>query len=130
MATEPVTQAAAYSLVIMQGSTLSLVLRMTDAAGDAIALDDVSSVDAVIREDFAASGVLETMSASVTNASQGEITIALTSAETAAMDVPAGTADDVREAKIGYWDLEITTTGGEVYRYIEGEVTLSREVTT
>jgi hypothetical protein len=103
---------------------------MTDENGDAIVLDDVSSVDAAIREDFTATTALETLDASVTNASQGEITVSLTSSETAALDVPTGTADDVREASIGYWDLEITTTGSEVYRYVEGEVTLSREVTT
>lgn len=130
MATQAITQAANYTLRIMQGSTLSLVLRMTDENGDAIVLDDVSSVDAAIREDFTATTALETLDASVTNASQGEITVSLTSSETAALDVPTGTADDVREASIGYWDLEITTTGSEVYRYVEGEVTLSREVTT
>lgn len=52
------------------------------------------------------------------NANAGEITLTISATDTAAFDW-----------RFGKWDLELTSPGGIVTRLIEGEVSVSQEVT-
>jgi hypothetical protein len=120
-----------YDLEIPQGSTYSVTFTFTDTAtGAVIDLTGVTSVAAKIRDNFGSgSTVLETFSgALVGDGSTGQVTISLSAAETAVLSAPAGTPDTARDAQIGYWDLELTDSGG-TYRYLQGGVYLSREAT-
>ncbi len=130
MALQPVLRAANYTMTIQQGSNLYLLLTLVDSTETAYNISDVTSVDAKIRDNFGAtSSVIQTLTAAVTDAANGKVLVSLTAAQTAALDVPAGTDDDVRSARIGYWDIEFTNSAGDIYRYLEGEAFLSREVT-
>jgi len=114
--------AGTYALVINQGETFSRVIAILV---DSVVLDLTGyTVAAKIRATFdAASGTAIT--AAVTTAAAGEVTISLTAAQTAALSV---TSPGTREASLGFWDLEITT-GAVVTRVLQGTVTLSQEAT-
>lgn len=128
MALPAITTPASYDLKISQGSTFTRSCAIwvatpgdTDLTGCTFA--------AKIRDKFGASStVIISLTIDTSLIASGQWVISLTAVQTAGLTVPAGTADDQREAIIGVWDLEITS-GATVYRYAQGDVYLSREVT-
>lgn len=130
MASVPaVTAAKSVDLVINQGSTFSRSCQLYFTTPGDVSLTGCT-VTAKIRANFAnpGAGVIATFSVDTSLLASGQWTISLTVAQTAALAVPSGTADDVRVVSIGDWDLEITD-GTSTYRYFEGSVSLSRKVT-
>ena len=128
MALPPIATPLSYDLRIMQGSTLNrdCVLFVT-TVGDT----DLTGCTfaAKIRDKFGgASTVIISLTMATAGIAVGQFSFGLTAAQTAGLAVPAGTPDDQREALIGVWDLEITS-GATTYRYAQGSVYLSREVT-
>jgi hypothetical protein len=116
-------------LIILQGSDFQRTLTVSDVETNAPIDLTGATVEAKVRDNFGTtSNVLATFTAAITDAPNGQATISLTAAQTAALVAPAGTQDAARLAAIGFWDLEFTE-GGFTYRYAQGNVTLSREVT-
>lgn len=73
---------------------------------------------AMIRENYADASPLATFAIVDTDLANGVIYLQLTAIETAALSTTTG-----------FWDLEVTDSGGKVNRYIEGSYTLDLEVT-
>jgi hypothetical protein len=111
-------------LVIVQGSTLSFGVTITDAATDFTG----ATARAKIMVDFASRTILQALTVTVNAAINGSmtLTISLTAAETAALtNVTAGE----RRQSIGVYDLEVVLSGGSVIRMMQGTAQLSREAT-
>lgn len=123
-----VSSAANLDLTIQQGSDFAYVLTITSDGSTPVDLSSTTCA-AKIRSDFGTSAtVLATITATVTDAANGEITLSLTDTVTAALGVSASATDNSRTVQIGYWDLELTEAT-LVYRYVQGAVTISREAT-
>ena len=130
MALPAVTTPKTYDLRISQGSTFTRSLEVYIATPGDVDLTGCTFA-AKIRDKFGVSSVviiILTVTTTAPGLLVGQFSIDLTAAQTAALAVPAATPDDVREALIGVWDLEITS-GTAVYRYVQGDVYLSREAT-
>ena len=108
--------AGTYNFTIEQGTTFSRVLTLQEN-GSAMNLTGYS-VASQMRSTHDSSTVVATFSGSVTNASSGQITLSLTNSQTSAID----------EA-IYVYDVEITSGAGAVTRILQGNVTVSPEVT-
>ena len=76
------------------------------------------SVASQMRSTHDSSSIVATFSGSVTNASSGQLTLSLTNSQTSAID----------EA-IYVYDVEITSGAGSVTRILEGNITVTPEVT-
>lgn len=117
----------AYTLPIIQGSTLSLSCALTQG-GVAFNLTGYTMA-AKIRRTFSAAASLQDITCTITNAAGGLYTLSLTAAETAALVInPTETNVNMRDNTIGVYDVEITT-GATVTRIMQGTVTLSQEAT-
>ena len=132
MADIPAVIAGDYDLVIAQGSDFAQQFTFT-VGGSPIDFTSSSgaivSVAAKVRATFDSTSDLVTFTAAVDSpATDGKITISLTNAQTEALTTPPGTSSTQRKVLIGYWDLEISQ-GTKVYRYLQGSVYLTREVT-
>jgi len=108
--------AGTYNFTIEQGTTFSRVLTLQEN-GSAMNLTGYS-VASQMRSTHDSSTVVATFSGSVTNASSGQITLSLTNSQTSAID----------EA-IYVYDVEITSGAGAVTRILEGNITVTPEVT-
>ena len=112
-------------LTIRQGETLSLVINYS-RDGVAIDLSDYT-VSSKIRAAFDDEEALVVITATITDPTEGEITLTLTASQTAAL----GALTTKRVEKIGYWDVEIQAVAGyglgTVKRLMDGEVYLSKE---
>lgn len=89
---------------------------------------------AQIKDKFDNPSLLETMEVRIVNAASGRVSISLSKEQTtriaqSAAAMPTGTGSE-RVFRIGYYDLVITSTGGESTRIMSGEVYLSRGVST
>ena len=104
------------NIFIDQGATFTTTVTVTDANGDAVNLSGYS-VAAQIRKTFLSS-TATAFTASISNASSGEITISLTPTQTAAL-----------EAGRFVYDVVITASGGTKTRVVEGQVTVNPSVT-
>ncbi len=104
------------NIFIDQGATFTTTVTVTDANGDAVSLSGYS-VAAQIRKTFLSSSATA-FTASISNASSGEITISLTPTQTAAL-----------EAGRFVYDVLITASGGTKTRVVEGQVTVNPSVT-
>jgi len=71
-----------------------------------------------MRSTHDSSSIVATFSGSVTNASSGQITLSLTNSQTSAI-----------EEAIYVYDVEITSGAGSVTRILEGNITVTPEVT-
>lgn len=113
--------AGKYDITIEQGATFRLIFVYTDDDGVPFDLtgytarmqgrtsfDDASTVFSLSSADGDIS--IDPMA--------GEITITMPAADTAAMPRNAGV-----------WDLELVTAGGDVVRLVQGNFTVSPEVT-
>ena len=104
------------NIFIDQGATFTTTVTVTDANGDAVNLSGYS-VAAQIRKTFLSSSATA-FTATISNASSGEITISLTPTQTAAL-----------EAGRFVYDVLITASGGTKTRVVEGQVTVNPSVT-
>ena len=108
--------AGTYNFTIEQGTTFSRVLTLQEN-GSAMNLTGYS-VASQMRSTHDSSTVVATFSGSVTNASSGQITLSLTNSQTSAV-----------EEAIYVYDVEITSGAGAVTRILEGNITVTPEVT-
>ena len=104
------------NIFIDQGATFTTTVTVTDANGDAVSLSGYS-VAAQIRKTFLSSSATA-FTATISNASSGEITISLSPTQTAAL-----------EAGRFVYDVVITASGGTKTRVVEGQVTVNPSVT-
>ena len=104
------------NIFIDQGATFTTTVTVTDSNGDAVNLSGYS-VAAQIRKTFLSSSATA-FTASISNASSGEITISLTDTQTTAL-----------EAGRFVYDVLITASGGTKTRVVEGQVTGNPSVT-
>ena len=104
------------NIFIDQGATFTTTVTVTDANGDAVALSGYS-VAAQIRKSHLSS-TSTAFTASISNASAGEITISLTDSQTTSL-----------EAGRYVYDVLITASGGAKTRVVEGQVTVNPSVT-
>ena len=104
------------NIFIDQGATFTTTVTVTDSNGDAVNLSGYS-VAAQIRKTFLSSSATA-FTATISNASSGEITISLTDTQTAAL-----------EAGRFVYDVLITASGGTKTRVVEGQVTVNPSVT-
>jgi hypothetical protein len=107
-----------YNLAIYQGSTLALTLTLNDSAGNAINLSNYV-VSGQIRNRYSSTGVLAQLTATITSAVNGQISVSLPATTT--RDLPVG---------IGVYDIEITNTGTNyVTKPLVGKAYVYPEVT-
>ena len=104
------------NIFIDQGATFTTTVTVTDSSGSAVNLSGYS-VAAQIRKTFLSASATA-FTASISNASSGEITISLTPTQTAAL-----------EAGRFVYDVVITASGGTKTRVVEGQVTGNPSVT-
>ena len=104
------------NIFIDQGATFTTTVTVTDANGDAVNLSGYS-VAAHIRKTFLSSSATA-FTATISNASSGEITISLSPTQTTAL-----------EAGRFVYDVLITASGGTKTRVVEGQVTVNPSVT-
>ena len=104
------------NIFIDQGATFTTTVTVSDANGDAVNLSGYS-VAAQIRKTFLSSSATA-FTASISNASAGEITISLTDSQTTSL-----------ESGRYVYDVLITASGGTKTRVVEGQVTVNPSVT-
>ena len=104
------------NLTVDQGSTFSASIDITDTEDNILVLTGYT-VAGQIRKTYDSSTAVS-FSASVSNASTGELTISLTTAQTNAL-----------VAGRYVYDVEITSAGGPVTRVIEGQLEVTPGVT-
>ena len=104
------------NIFIDQGATFTTTVTVTASTGDAVNLSGYS-VAAQIRKTFLSSSATA-FTATISNASSGEITISLTDTQTTAL-----------EAGRFVYDVLITASGGTKTRVVEGQVTVNPSVT-
>lgn len=106
--------AATQDITIEQGVDYSIDLAVTI---DAVAWDLTGyTAEATVREDYNTAAT--SMTATITNAAGGLITVSLTAAQTALLFYTSGV-----------WDLIVTSGGGVVTRLLQGTVTVTKSVT-
>ena len=108
--------AGTYNFIVEQGATFTrqLTVKENNSVMDLTGY----SVASKMRSTHDTSTVAGTFTCTVSNASGGIITVAMTSSTTA----------DIEEG-IYVYDLEITSGAGIVTRLLQGEVTVNPEVT-
>jgi len=104
------------NLTVDQGSTFSASIDITDTEDNILVLTGYT-VAGQIRKTYDSSTAVS-FTASVSNATTGEVTIALTPAQTNAL-----------VAGRYVYDVEITSAGGTVTRVIEGQLEVTPGVT-
>ena len=108
--------AGTYNFIVEQGATFTrqLTVKENNSVMDLTGY----SVASKMRSTHDTSTVAGTFTCTVSNASGGIITVAMTSSVTAAI-----------EEGIYVYDLEITSGAGIVTRLLQGEITVNPEVT-
>ena len=104
------------NIFIDQGADFTTTVTVTDSSDSAVNLTGFS-VAAQIRKTFLSSSATA-FTASISNASAGEITISLTDSQTTSL-----------EAGRYVYDVLITASGGTKTRVVEGQVTVNPSVT-
>ena len=108
--------AGTYNFTIEQGTTFSRVLTLQEN-GSAMNLTGYS-VASQMRSTHDSSSIAATITGTISNASSGQITLSLTNTQTSAI-----------EEAIYVYDVEITSGAGAVTRILQGNVTVTPEVT-
>jgi hypothetical protein len=103
-------------LIIEQGATFTRTLRITDANNNAVDIS-TDTFAGQVRKRHQSGTVEATMTFTITNGANGEVTATISATDTGAMD----TGDFV-------YDIE-WTSGAEVTRLLEGIATVTPEVT-
>ena len=108
--------AGTYNFILEQGATFNRILTLKEDGG----VMDLTgySVASLMRSTHDSSTVVGTFTCTVSNASGGQITMAMTNSTTGAI-----------EEGIYVYDVEITSGAGVVTRIMEGQVTVNPEVT-
>jgi len=104
------------NIFIDQGATFTTTVTVTDASGTAISLSGYAVAGQIRKSHLSSTATAFT--ATITNASSGEITISLTDTQTTAL-----------EAGRFVYDVLITAGGGAKTRVVEGQVTVNPSVT-
>lgn len=107
-----------YNFNIYQGSTLSLVLRLSDPeTGQALDFTGFTArgMMRVKYDDAAPAGVF---TCEFTDEATGVVSVSMTAAETAALNFSKA-----------YYDIEVVAPGGSVRQVLRGQVTLLKEAT-
>jgi len=108
--------AGTYNFTIEQGATFSRLLTLKE--NDSVMNLSGYSAASQMRLSHDTSTVAGTISATVTNASAGQITLSMTATATGNM-----------EEGMYVYDIEITAGSGAVTRILQGKVTLTPQVT-
>ena len=114
---------AELNLTIVQGSGFFRTVTLVQPDGNPMDLIGVTA-EAQIRSDFPSTSIIASILCTVTDPSNGVLTMELTHAETSAL-VSEG---DNNYGYVGVWDLELDDTTYKV-RPLKGKVTLDLEVT-
>ena len=104
------------NVVVEQGTSFTLSINTTDANNDPLDLSGYGLHGQVRKSYYTSSYVSFTVASAVPTS--GDITISLTSAQTAAL-----------KAGRYVYDLKIVSSGGEVTRILEGILSVTPEVT-
>jgi hypothetical protein len=104
------------NLSIDQGTSYSTFITVSDAAGQIVDLTSYTT-SGQIRKTYSSS-TFTAFTASITNATGGEIKISLTAAQTAAL----------KPGRYVY-DVIVTSPTGDVSRVVEGQVDINAYVT-
>lgn len=116
---------ATYDITLTQGDTFSLPITMADDQDPPQAIDLTSTtITADIKQNPKSAGALESFTVTKTNAAQGEFTLSLSAAETAAFPV---TKDD--SSNILYYDVEYTYSPTNIQTEFGGTITVLRQIT-
>lgn len=108
---------AVYSnLTVDQGSDVTFTIDVTDTNGDVLNLTGYSAAGQ-IRKSFSSSTAVD-FTATITNATSGEVTLQLSNTQTNAM-----------KAGRYLYDVEITSAGGAKTRVLEGQLEVMAGVT-
>tara|TARA_R100000306_G_C4362217_1_gene135845 strand:- start:369 stop:722 length:354 start_codon:yes stop_codon:yes gene_type:complete len=113
---------ATYNFTILQGSTLNKIFTLKNEDGTTFSLTGYTAVMKARQEVATAAAVIGS-AGSPTNLTltltvlDGTITMAMTAAQTAALDFSTAV-----------WDMELTI-GANVQRWFQGIITLSKEIT-
>lgn len=108
---------AVYSnLTVDQGSDVTFTIDVTDTNGDILNLTGYSAAGQ-IRKSFSSSTAVD-FTATITNATRGEVTLQLSNTQTNAM-----------KAGRYLYDVEITSSGGAKTRVLEGQLEVMAGVT-
>lgn len=120
--------AATYNITIEQGATFSKVITWKDSTGAGINLSGYT-ITGKIKRRTSEQTALATFTATLANqgTNPGQFTLSLTASETAALPSASGpTAEKVLLECV--YDVE-ASTGGTVYRLLEGIASISPEAT-
>jgi len=118
--------AGKYDFTIEQGATFSRQITWQNEDGTAVNLTGYTVAGKIKRKVTDAQPLIS-FTCTVTNAASGIFTFSLTAAQTATLPInPSQKAD--RELLYCSYDIE-ATTGGTVYRILEGVAKISPEVT-
>ena len=104
------------NIYIDQGTDYSITVDVTDSAGDVLNLSGYTA-SAQIRKTYSSSTVSETFSTSIAEAT-GQVTLSLTDTQTSGLS----------SGRYVY-DLNITSSGGNTSRVIEGQAIVTPGVT-
>ena len=110
-----------HHFVIEQGATFSRILTLKDSTGTVVNLSGYSSAEMDLRQNPEESSTI--LELTTTNGrialggAAGTVTLTVSATDTANL-----TADD------GVYDLEITDSGGNVFRILEGSYSIRRNI--
>lgn len=110
-----------------QGSTFSLTVQLKDSSGTAVSLSG-ASVTGKVRVSPEATATIATFTGTVTDGPNGEFTITLSAAVTAAIAVDNSGAGN-RKLTTYIYDVEVTYSDLTVQRVLEGNFYVSPEAT-
>lgn len=120
--------AGIYDITIERGSDFELILTYKDSNGVSINLSGCS-VEAELKETAdLSSAVLLQFTATITNASGGEITLSLTKAQTSSLVYAIG--PNYKYKKEYTYDVLLNLTTGKTVRILNGKANVSPGVTS
>ena len=104
------------NIFIDQGTDFSITVDVTDTSGGALNMSGYSAA-AQIRKTYGSSSVSSTFSTSIAEAT-GQVTLSLTDTQTTAL-----------ESGRYVYDLNVTSSGGQTTRVVEGQAIVTPGVT-
>jgi len=104
------------NIFIDQGTDFSITVDVTDTSGGALDMTGYSAA-AQIRKTYGSSSVSSTFSTSIAEAT-GQVTLSLTDTQTTAL-----------ESGRYVYDLNVTSSGGQTTRVVEGQAIVTPGVT-
>ncbi len=118
--------AGVYNLTIEQGATYSTAFTYKDSAGAAINLTGYT-ITSELKRKISDSSPIMAFTCTVTNAANGQFSIALTAAQTALLPTFPNSSADKNLLPL-YYDI-IATSGATVIRILEGIAYISPRIT-